>query len=42
MEKKIPCPDSLFESCRVVPVVVIKDLAETLLQNSTFSVGELP
>ena len=42
MEKKIPCPDSLFESCRVVPVVVIKDLAETLPTLAAMRDGGIP
>ena len=42
MSKKIPCPDSLFETCRVVPVVVIKDLSETLPTLAALRDGGIP
>ena len=42
MEKKIPCPDYLFETCRVVPVVVIKDLADTLPTLAAMRDGGIP
>ena len=40
--KQIPCPDYLFETCRVVPVVVIKDLADTLPTLAAMCDGGIP
>lgn len=42
MNKNIPCPDSLFEVCRVVPVVVIKDISETLPTLAAMRDGGIP
>ena len=42
MEKKIPSPDYLFASCRVVPVVVIKELSETLPTLAAMRDGGIP
>ena len=42
MEQKIPCPDYLFETCRVVPVVVIKDIADTLPTLAALRDGGIP
>ncbi len=42
MNKTIPSPDSLFEVCRVVPVVVIKDIAETLPTLAAMMDGGIP
>ena len=42
MEQKIPCPDYLFETCRVVPVVVIKDISETLPTLAAMRDGGIP
>ncbi len=42
MEKKLPCPDYLFETCRVVPVVVIKDIADTLPTLAAMCDGGIP
>ncbi len=39
---KIPSPDKLFEACRVVPVVVIKDIAETLPTLAALRDGGIP
>ena len=42
MTNKIPYPDSLFEVCRVVPVVVIKDISETLPTLAALRDGGIP
>ena len=42
MTNKIPCPNSLFEVCRVVPVVVIKDISETLPTLAALRDGGIP
>ena len=42
MDKKVPCPDYLFETCRVVPVVVIKDLSDTIPTLSAMCDGGIP
>ena len=42
MEKNIPSIDSLFEVGRVVPVVVIKDIAETLPTLAAMCDGGIP
>jgi 2-dehydro-3-deoxyphosphogluconate aldolase/(4S)-4-hydroxy-2-oxoglutarate aldolase len=42
MNKKIPCPDSLFEACRAVPVVVIKAISDTLPTLAAMRDGGIP
>ncbi len=39
---QIPSPNKLFERCRVVPVVVIKDIAETLPTLAALRDGGIP
>ena len=42
MDKKVPCPDYLFETCRVVPVVVIQNLSDTIPTLSAMCDGGIP
>jgi 2-dehydro-3-deoxyphosphogluconate aldolase/(4S)-4-hydroxy-2-oxoglutarate aldolase len=42
MEKKLPSSDFLFETCRVVPVVVIKELYDTTAILSALRDGGIP
>ncbi len=39
---QIPSPNALFEKCRIVPVVVIKDISETLPTLSALCDGGIP
>ncbi len=40
--RKIPVPDKLFEACRIVPVVVIKAIDETIPTLSALRDGGIP
>ena len=42
MNKQIPTPDYLFETCRVVPVVVIKSIEDTIPTLAAMCDGGIP